>query len=517
MAKQKTLFKKYLMISLVIVLVSFVILGVMLVIFVGRYSSEEKRTMLEENANAVAKMISDNSRVYSDKLIIDDQIYRTVVSTMSESISAKIIVSNNKGVIQLWGDNLGSDVHIDSIIPQDIIKRAQNGGSFEAGNLGGVFETSHYTAGVPIYLNMDGSPVLIGAVFVSTDASNVVEVTAEVTRIFFFAAIATFAIVFCLVGFFTYNMVRPLRLMSQAAKSFGNGDFSCRVPITSNDEIGQLAAAFNNMADSLSLSEGTRRSFIANVSHELKTPMTTIAGFIDGILDGTIPPERESYYLNIVSVEVKRLSRLVQSMLALSRIDSGALKMQKQRFDITSTLIETLLTFEQKIEERKIQVQGLEETESIFVDGDPDMMHQVIYNLIENAVKFTNEGGYIKVTLSDLQDRTVMEIKNSGQGIAGDEITHIFERFYKTDKSRSQDKNGMGLGLYIVKTIMRLHGGDITASSEVGQYCAFTLWLPKETPKTERQKARIEKQTEKLAEKQAKKEIKINEEETDNE
>lgn len=136
--------------------------------------------------------------------------------------------------------------------------------------------------------------------------------------------------------------------MAQAAKSFGAGDFSSRVPVTSQDEIGQLAIAFNNMADSLATSEGTRRSFIANVSHELKTPMTTIAGFIDGILDGTIPPDRQGYYLNIVSTEVRRLSRLVQSMLALSRIDSGELRMNKQRFDLTNILISTLLTFEQK-------------------------------------------------------------------------------------------------------------------------------------------------------------------------
>ena len=274
-------------------------------------------------------------------------------------------------------------------------------------------------------------------------------------------------------------MVKPLRHMAAAARSFGVGDFSKRVPVTSADEVGQLAVAFNNMADSLAASEGMRRSFIANVSHELKTPMTTIAGFIDGILDGTIEPDKQNYYLKIVSDEVKRLSRLVKSMLALSRIDSGELTLNKQRFDLTSTVLTALLTFEKKIDERRIEVTGLEDSQSLFIDGDPDMIHQVVYNLIENAVKFTNEGGEININITDTPARTTVKVKNTGQGIPADEIGYIFDRFYKTDKSRSQDKNGMGLGLYIVKTILKQHGGDITVSSVENEYCEFEFWLPK--------------------------------------
>ncbi|MEE0930654.1 MAG: HAMP domain-containing sensor histidine kinase, partial [Acutalibacteraceae bacterium] len=206
-----------------------------------------------------------------------------------------------------------------------------------------------------------------------------------------------------------------------------------------------------------------------------------IAGFIDGILDGTIPQNKQKQYLRIVSTEVKRLSRLVASMLSLSRIDNGELRLKKQNFNLAEVVISTLLTFEQKIEERHIDIQGLEScTVPAMVDGDPDLIHQVVYNLFENAVKFVDTGGYISVALTNSQDRIELEIKNSGHGIEPEELVHIFERFYKTDKSRSQDKNGMGLGLYIVKTIMRLHGGDITAQSVIDEYCSFTLWLPKD-------------------------------------
>ena len=295
---------------------------------------------------------------------------------------------------------------------------------------------------------------------------------------FLIAAAAAFILAFVVVGLFSYRLVKPLRQMSAAAKSFGDGDFSIRVPVTSNDEIGQLATAFNNMADSLSGSESMNRSFVANVSHELKTPMTTIAGFIDGILDGTIPPERQSHYLHIVSDEVKRLSRLVRTMLNLSRIDNGELKLRPNDFDISETVLSTVLTFEKSIDEKKIDIRGLDTLQPMQVHGDEDLLHQVVYNLVENAVKFTNTEGYISFNVSDSIDRIVVTIENSGSGIQSDELPRVFEKFYKTDKSRSQDKNGMGLGLYLVRTIIKLHGGDISVSSVVNEYTRFSFYIP---------------------------------------
>ena len=478
--KQKTLLVKYLTISLVIVLSSFIILGAMLVIFLTRYSAEEMKTTLTDNAQAVSSLISTNSKVGDNQIVINDEIYQMIVSTISKSIDANTIIANNSGEIQVVSDNALKKININNKIPIKTIKEAQKGNFFTSGNMGGAYKNIHYAAGEPIFLNYNGENILVGVVFVTSERSSIVEFTTEIIQIFIIAAIATFFILLCVVGLFTYKMVKPLRQMAEATKSFAKGDFTVRVPVESSDEIGQLAEAFNHMADSLSISEGTRRSFIANVSHELKTPMTTIAGFIDGILDGTIPPSKQSYYLNIVTIEVRRLSRLVQSMLSLSRIDSGILKMQKVTFDLSSTAINTLLSFEQKIEEKHINIEGLENLSPSYVDGDADMIHQVIYNLIENAVKFTNAYGYIRVSLTEEPHRTLLSIENSGQGISSEEIVQIFDRFYKTDKSRSQDKNGMGLGLYIVKKIITLHNGDITVSSELGNSCTFTFWLPKE-------------------------------------
>ena len=233
------------------------------------------------------------------------------------------------------------------------------------------------------------------------------------------------------------------------------------------------------MANALDKLESSRRSFVANVSHELKTPMTSIAGFIDGILDGTIPKEKEEYYLKIVRDEVRRLSRLVVAMLNMSKMESGDFEMKPKNYNISDQIIHILLTFEQKIEKKNIEVRGLENLEPCYITADTDMIYQVIYNLFDNAVKFTNDGGYISVTVDDLADYIQVSIKNSGSGIDSHELSRIFERFYKVDKSRSLDAKGAGLGLYIVKMMVEMHGGRIYARSDSKTEAEFVFTLPK--------------------------------------
>lgn len=262
-----------------------------------------------------------------------------------------------------------------------------------------------------------------------------------------------------------------------ATQSFAKGDFSVRVPVQDFDEIGQLSLAFNNMAASLSTMESMRRSFVANVSHELKTPMTSIGGFIDGILDGTIPQEKHSYYLRIVSEEVKRLSRLVKAMLNIARIEAGETSITPVSFNIVDLICQTLFNFEYLIDNKGINIEGLE-GDPVYVDADKDLIHQVLYNLIENAVKFCNERGHITFNISADGRYAYISVLNSGYGISMEEIPHVFERFYKTDKSRGVDKTGVGLGLYIVKSIINLHGTDINVRSVQGEYCEFVFSLP---------------------------------------
>ena len=218
-----------------------------------------------------------------------------------------------------------------------------------------------------------------------------------------------------------------------------------------------------------------QQTFFQNASHELKTPMTSIAGFIDGILDGTIPPERERHYLTLVSDEVKRLSRLVRSMLNIAKIEAGEMKLNPTVFDVNESVLSSIFTFEQTIDAKHLEIRGLEDTGKIMVEADQDLIHQVVYNLLENAVKFANEGGYVEVSYTVDPKRTYINIKNSGDGIPKDEISKVFDRFYKTDRSRSMDKTGVGLGLYIVRSIVNLHQGEVIARSVEGEYCEFSF------------------------------------------
>lgn len=485
----RSMFLKYMNMSVIIVFLSFLILGIILTMTISQYWYNEKHSTLTARADNIAEYLRMNVKgggVHGE----EDAPFRWINDTYAQHMgdflhvyasdmnSDIIIVDNNAHVIMAVSDNSrvkpGVSLHsesVDKALSQNIY--------FEKGTLGGIYSEDRYISTKVIHTSSGYEAV--GAVIVTTDTKDIDNFTGMVMQIFILAAIATLSMSILAIGVFSYNMVKPLKQMSSAAKQFGKGDFSVRVTASGNDEIKELAVAFNNMAESLSSSEMIRKSFVANVSHELKTPMTTIAGFIDGILDGTIPAEKQDYYLHIVSDEIKRLSRLVRSMLDLSRIDSGELKLNFQNFDLLGVLVHVILTFEQEIDRKNIEIRGLDAITPKNVYGDKDLLHQVVYNLVENAVKFTNEGGYIAFDIVEQPEQFDFIIRNSGMGIKSNEIDLIFGRFYKTDKSRSKDKKGLGLGLYLVRSIIRLHGGNISAKSVVGDYTEFDFYLPKKS------------------------------------
>jgi len=254
------------------------------------------------------------------------------------------------------------------------------------------------------------------------------------------------------------------------------------VKVRGRDEVADLAEAFNQMADSLENLEQMRNSFVANISHDLRTPMTTIAGFIDGIRDGVIPPEEHEYYLEVVSKEVHRLSRLVASLLDLSRIQAGDRKFVMKPFDICEMARVILISFEQQIEEKKLDVVFECEEDRMQVLADHDAIYQIFYNICHNALKFSREGGRLRLRILYTKEKRVqVSVYNEGQGIPQEELPQVFERFYKSDKSRGLDKTGVGLGLYIAKTIISAHGEKIWVESESGKWCEFSFTLQKAT------------------------------------
>ena len=290
----------------------------------------------------------------------------------------------------------------------------------------------------------------------------------------------------------TERVISPLRDMSRAAKRMATGQFDVRVPVRGRDEVAQLAVAFNQMAGELDNLERMRNSFVANVSHDLRTPMTTIAGFIDGILDGVIPPEQTEHYLKVVSDEIRRLSRLVTALLDVSRLQAGVRQFDMKPFDICEMGRQILISFEQKITDKGLDVEFECDDERMFVLADRDSIHQILYNITDNAVKFSRGGGKLRMSFTwsaaegGRRRKAMIKVFNEGQGIPAEDLPFVFERFYKSDKSRSLDKAGVGLGMFISKTIIDAHNETISVASEYGRYCEFTFTLARTEPPAQR-------------------------------
>ncbi|MBR5452187.1 MAG: HAMP domain-containing histidine kinase [Clostridia bacterium] len=471
------LFRNFYLLNVITVLLAMIMMMIILSVSVGNYLTKEKRILLFNYCNTVSMQITDQSNSHNFEY--------TLINLMQTGkiIDSDVLLADTNGKIAYCiCDDKQNCPHKDKYLPSLAVSAAVSGRYYGVTNLEGIYSDAYHIAGVPIFTK-EGE--VAGLVFAATPASLLEQWLRNFSLMFVMCAILPLVMTCVVVYITTYRMLKPLRMMNEAAHSLASGDFSKRIYSDSKDEISELAESFNMMTDSLAQLEGMRRSFIANVSHELRTPMTTISGFIDGILDGTIEPEKQKYYLEIVSAETNRLKGIVQTMLYLARLESGEQEINKTRVDLFTMCCSVMLSQEQRITAKNIEVRGLDEAENISVLADNDLCYQVVYNLVDNAIKFTPENGYISISVSENGKEGIFKVQNSGQGIAKEDMPKVFERFYKTDKSRSVNKDSSGLGLYIVKSIIDLSGGRITVRSVLGEYTEFEVALPIETEKGE--------------------------------
>ncbi len=282
-------------------------------------------------------------------------------------------------------------------------------------------------------------------------------------------------------GSIFYSMYKQSsKTLSRLTGLVGNiskGEFEIKIPLSGIKEFNQLEHALNNLVETVLIKSKTDNKFVSNVCHELRTPLTSISGFVDGIIDGTIPPEKELQYLKLISQEVKRLSRLTTLMLNLEQLESGSIKPVMEKTNVINIVVDILNSFEKRINEKGIEILGLDTDITVF--ADKDMLYQVMYNLIENAVKFTPQNGYIEFKFSDDKDYSYITVKNSGEGLTDKEKDRVFDRFYRTFISRTKDQTGTGLGLNIVQTIISIHNGRIEVDSIPKEYTQFKFSIPK--------------------------------------
>ena len=275
-----------------------------------------------------------------------------------------------------------------------------------------------------------------------------------------------------------YNILEPVRKLKEAADAITKGDYTQEVEVRSNDEIGQLTDSFNKMAKELREVDTLQSDFIANISHDFRSPLTSIKGYVEAMLDGTIPPDMHEKYLQIVLDEANRLTKMTNNILDLTKMENGQIELNRTNFDINEMIINLALSLEQRVEEKKINMDFQFLQEKLYVNADLDLMQRVIYNLLDNALKFTSEGDTISVETSIVGKKAYIAVSDTGSGIDEQALPHIFDRFNKGDKSRGKNKMGTGLGLAIVKQIMLTHHEDIKVYSKVGEGTKFAFTLP---------------------------------------
>ena len=470
----KTTFSRNFSTAASILLLTLFVLGASFQMLVKEYLTETTVSGLRKDGEIVANLAAS----YSIDAQLSSREFLLNLDVASQVSDSDTIICDASGKIILCSDALFGCKHQGLRVDRSYLtKVVQSGGDTATGVIPDLYPEHRYFVMTPI--SSSGSTG--GMVIVSTPTEATTQILNKISNIFLTAAAVVVLIAVLAVSIFARRESRPLREMAKAANAFGHGDLDARVRVEESysEEIEELALAFNNMASSLQKSEYQRQEFVANVSHELKTPMTTIGGYIDGMLDGTIPPEKHSYYMQIVSDETKRLSRLVRSMLDISRLQDqgGVPEEQKLRFDIEECAGQVLITFEQKILQKKLQVEVDMPDHPVYTWANKDSITQVLYNLLDNAVKFCPEEGTIGLRIKLGRSKTFVSVSNEGQTIPPQELPLVFDRFHKMDKSRSQNRDGWGLGLYIVKTIVCSHGEDISVASQNGK-TEFTFTLP---------------------------------------
>jgi len=319
----------------------------------------------------------------------------------------------------------------------------------------------------------------VGSVMTCTIHSDIDELLEAMIKTIVMSTLWLMLAALIAIYFITERLVSPLRAMSRASKEFAAGHFDVRVEVSGNDEVAELADAFNNMAGTLQNSEETRRLFLANVSHDLRTPMTTIKGFIENIIAGNIPQDKVPHYLSVIASEVDRLARLVSSLLDITKIQAGERKFNMQAFDICEMARQIIIFSEQRLEKKNLDVEFDVDADNMYVVGDSEAINQVLSNICDNAIKFAREGGKYAIHIKESGSKVQVSVYNEGDGISPEDLPYVFDRFYKSDRSRGLDKTGVGLGLYISRTIIEAHNEKIKAESEFGKWCRFSFTLPK--------------------------------------
>lgn len=465
-----TVFKKMTMVYFIVILVTFMILGFSLIKVFENYYFENRTQALIDEGQKLNSTIID----YLNNKVSYERLYITLQS-IERFLNSKTWVIDKRGII--YGVSSESEERWigKQISTNDVIEVFEGNIVTKRGEYDEVFGGSVLTVGIPIFINGK----VQNAVFMHSPIYEINEALNELYKLTITTLAISLIIASLLIYYITQRITKPLTEITKITKQIASGEFHKRLDIKSSDEIGELCRSFNNMAREIEKIEQTRKGFIADVSHELRSPLTLIKGYVKGLMDTELSEDKRKKYINIIYEETDRLSELISNLLDLSRMESGKYYLELETFNINELLRRNIIKFTNRLEEKNINVDVNFSKDPLMVLGEKDSISQVVYNIIDNAVKFMNASDRRKLIIGTIveDDKAVVYIQDTGSGIPQEEIRNIWTRFYKGDKSRSRQIKGTGLGLSIVKEIIKAHNQDIWVESQVGDGTKFTFTL----------------------------------------
>ncbi len=476
----KTVFEKIMLLFLVVITISMFVSGIMTSQMMRDAHLSESATQLESSAENLVTWVQFYNRY--PNVVAKEQLRNQIALEAVAGRSIIWMVDEEDNIFRVDGSE--DEQHTHSLTEEEIVNYYFNMlPDLKEGKVVKTMETDSdllktpvITVGVPV-LNEDGEYTQFLFAHRRIDALND-SLTAIYRQIVLSIAISM-ALGIVLTYILTKSMIRPLTILTKGVKQLARGRFDIWLSVKSKDEIGQLAETFNTVAQDLQKNEKTRESFVANVSHELRSPLTSMQGLVQGVIDGTIPQEEHIHYLGVVLDETRRLNVLINDLLDLSKLESGQFPLEINKIDINEMIRRTLIVFESKIDVKNLMVEIDFEKDKEFVMADANRITQVVNNLVDNAIKFADYGGRLRIGTHCYDKSVFISVNNSGEPINRESIPYLFERFYKADKSHTRVKEGTGIGLSIVKKILEEHRQKVWVESDRIGGTTFTFTLKK--------------------------------------
>lgn len=465
---KNTLFKKLLYFYFVIILLSFLILGLGFSQLFSNYYFDRQEKVLINEGKKINYLVIDylNGQISEERLELELKALEKFLNTKTWIINQKAIIYGVSSGEKKWIGKEITAIEMLQVLEGKIITK--KGVYHEKNNI------PLLTVAMPIYINGK----VTNAIIMHTPIYEVTNVISEVHRIVIISMIIAFIGAFILLWIVSKKISKPLKQLSMGAREISNGKFNYHIDLKEEGELGQVISTFNQMTKKLDKIEKNRKSFIAALAHELKSPLTIIKGYTQAIVDKTIRTDDQDKYLNIILDESHRLNNLITNLLDVQKMETGKYPIQKSRFNIKELIGSILISYEERIKSMDMELH-LDLQENIFVMADKDAIKQVIINLLENSFKFKKINPKIYISTKGNKNKCIVTIQDNGVGIEKENIPNIWDEFYKEDKSRNRKNKGSGLGLYIVKKIIHIHKEEISIDSELGKGTIFKFTLNK--------------------------------------